>query len=126
MPLHIKLPWDEEKKRKPIPFRIRKQLMIKGRGACMWCKKQPIQEFHHIDENPRHNRIENIIALCGTCHNKVHSQEFSRELLQKRLWKVLGVKRKPTTRLKPKSRSKRRRALTPLDKVLKQAKKDFG
>ena len=80
----------EEERRKPIPFRIKKQLLIASKGRCMWCAKQSVQEFHHIDGNPKHNKIGNIAPLCGTCHNRVHNGEITKE----QLWKRLGVKPK--------------------------------
>lgn len=27
---------------------------------------------HHIDKNPKNNRLENLITLCRSCHQKLH------------------------------------------------------
>jgi len=122
--MSLKLPklptfWEEEKKRKRIPRDVEKQLWIKSKGTCMWCRKQPVQEFHHIDENPRHNKPDNIIALCGTCHNRAHNGEITKEQLLKRL----GIKKK--TRVSKKRHGQRKKPQTPLEKLTKQIQKDF-
>jgi len=118
--MRIKLPWEEEKKRKPVPISIQKQLLIKSKGKCMWCRKQPPQEIHHIDGNPRNNKPDNLIALCGTCHNRATNREITKE----QLWRRLGIKKK-TKKVAKKKRTKRKRTKTPLERLTKQLEKDF-
>jgi len=114
----FKLPWEKEKKRKPIPSRLRMEKMTKP-IKCKWCRKQPVQEIHHIDGNPRNNKPNNLIALCGTCHNRATKREITKE----QLWKRLGIKKKTKKEAK-KKRTKRRRTKTALERIIKQAKKD--
>jgi 5-methylcytosine-specific restriction endonuclease McrA len=113
--------WEEEKKRKRIPRDIEKQLWIKSKGTCMWCRKQPVQEFHHIDGNPRRNKPDNIIALCGTCHNRAHNGEITKE----QLWKRLGVKKR-IQRVTKKRHAQRKKPRTPIEALSKHVQKDFG
>lgn len=35
-------------------------------------RKRSILQVHHIDENTRHNKPENLITLCMSCHSKCH------------------------------------------------------
>ncbi|MEM3828215.1 MAG: hypothetical protein QXP36_03235 [Conexivisphaerales archaeon] len=86
----------------------------------MWCRKQPVQEFHHIDENPCHNTPDNIIALCGTCHNRVHNGEITKE----QLWRRLGVK-KGTKKVTEKRKRVKRKTQESLEKLLRDAQKIF-
>jgi hypothetical protein len=47
-----------------------KQLLIETRGACGWCRRTAASyDFHHIDEDPSYTVLENLITLCGTCHD---------------------------------------------------------
>jgi 5-methylcytosine-specific restriction endonuclease McrA len=115
----IPLLWEEERKRKRIPRSIEKALWIKSKGKCMWCRKHPVQEFHHIDKNPHHNTPNNIIALCGTCHNRTHDGQITKE----QLWKRLGIKKK--TKKAVKKRIQRKRPKTALERLAKQVQEDF-
>jgi len=117
--IDIKLPWEKEKKRKPIPARLRREKMYQPK-KCKWCRKQPSQEIHHIDGNPRNNKRDNLIALCGTCHNRVTNGEITKE----QLWKRLGIK-KEAKKVGKKKRTKRKRPKTPLERLTKQLEKDF-
>lgn len=42
--------------------------------CCEVCSSRKRLEVHHIDENPANNEIDNLIKLCYTCHQKVHSR----------------------------------------------------
>jgi hypothetical protein len=47
-----------------------KELIAEARGACAWCKLQaPRMQFHHIDGDRNRTVLENLIALCGRCHD---------------------------------------------------------
>jgi len=89
---------------------------------CMWCRKQLAQEIHHIDGNPRNNKPDNLIALCGTCHNRVTNGEITKE----QLWKSLGIKKKTKKVAKKTPPTQRKRPKTPLERLTKQVKRDFG
>lgn len=41
-------------------------------NKCMSCKKNGIMVVHHIDENYRNNKIDNLRILCNSCHYAVH------------------------------------------------------
>jgi len=92
----------------------------------MWCRKQPAQEIHHIDGNPRNNKPDNLIALCGTCHNKVHNGEITKEQLRKRLGiKKKVLKKASKVKRRKKKYTKRKRPKTPSERLAKQLEKDF-
>lgn len=90
----------EEKKRIPIPPKTRKKLMMRPR-KCAWCRKQPVQEMHHIDRNPKNNNPKNLIGLCGTCHNRATAGEITKQ----QLWQRKGIKKATRT---PKKSTKHR------------------
>lgn len=39
--------------------------------VCGWNEDERILEVHHIDENRKHNEIENLCILCPICHRKI-------------------------------------------------------
>jgi hypothetical protein len=41
--------------------------------TCKKCNKKRSTCCHHINENKKDNRIENLITLCNSCHAKYHS-----------------------------------------------------
>ena len=49
---------------------------------CARCEKdcrktknaQMVLQVHHIDENPANNALENLIALCASCHLKIEGE----------------------------------------------------
>jgi len=102
----------KEKKRKPVSPKLRREKMYQP-IKCKWCRKNPVQELHHIDGNPRNNKPENLIALCGTCHIRATKGEITKE----QLWKKLGIKKKTKRVIKKKS-AKRRRPKTQVEKLV--------
>ena len=59
--------------------------------ACEVCNEKAV-DLHHIDikgmggqkkQNKSLNSIENIIALCRTCHEKAHAGNISKDYLRK-------------------------------------------
>lgn len=65
-----------KRERKPIPETIKKSVRVRSRNSCERCgynfTKFPIEEFHHINENPSDNRLDNILHLCPNCHALEH------------------------------------------------------
>ena len=65
-----------KKERKPIPETVKKSVRVRSRNSCERCgynfTKFPIEEFHHINENPSDNRLDNILHLCPNCHALEH------------------------------------------------------
>lgn len=49
-----------------------------GFGICKNCGKEGRLEIHHRDGNRRNNEDENLIAICPSCHKKIHCREFGR------------------------------------------------
>ena len=49
-----------------------------GFGVCKNCGKEGRLEIHHRDGNRRNNEDENLIAICPSCHKKIHYREFGR------------------------------------------------
>ena len=45
-------------------------------AVCGWDEDEDILEVHHIDENRRHNELENLIILCPICHRKLTSKKY--------------------------------------------------
>jgi len=45
---------------------------------CQNCKKnkkiKPAYLVHHIDENPKNNASDNLLSLCRSCHDEIHSK----------------------------------------------------
>ena len=37
-------------------------------------KNEMVLQVHHIDENPKNNKIENLIPLCASCHLKIEAE----------------------------------------------------
>ncbi len=68
------MPDNPKPSKKPTRVRprisLQKELLIEARGVCGWCNRSaPSFDFHHIDANPSRTILENLIALCGTCHD---------------------------------------------------------
>ena len=49
---------------------------------CECCKKNPTEEIHHIDSNPKNNQVKNLMAICKKCHR---SPKFKREIHPKKV-----------------------------------------
>ena len=50
---------------------------------CVICKFDKIVELHHLNENHKDNKKENLIGLCPNCHRMIHSSEFKKEMKNK-------------------------------------------
>jgi len=66
--------------------------------ACVLCGIQDINlmdialAVHHIDGNPKNSASENCIALCSSCHSKVHANmDYYQPVLTAVLQKRLGL-----------------------------------
>lgn len=42
--------------------------------SCLRNKIKPATLVHHLDENPRNNKIENLMSLCSNCHDLTHKK----------------------------------------------------
>lgn len=52
------------------------QYRKRNTGVCAICGKTDGVEVHHIDENRSNNLPSNLITLCESCHQRVHSRNL--------------------------------------------------
>ena len=54
----------------------KKELQQEAGSKCAWCGDENPEgwEFHHIDGRPENTVNENLILLCGKCHNIAEAQ----------------------------------------------------
>lgn len=62
----------------PIEFNntLRIQVRKNANNQCEICNKKEIGRelsVHHIDRNKNNNKMENLIAVCMSCHGKIHN-----------------------------------------------------
>ena len=53
--------------------KLKSEVISKSNNRCCVCQT-PFIQFHHIDENPSNNDIDNIAPLCPNCHSQAHSR----------------------------------------------------
>jgi len=53
-------------------FNGNRQKTIERDGVCIICKNDVDIVVHHKDENQQNNEIDNLVALCRSCHSKLH------------------------------------------------------
>jgi len=80
----------EQKKRMRIPKenKIRAELQKEIGSTCPFCENTDVGHFeiHHIDENPSHNDVGNLLLLCRICHSKITKGDLSQmEVYKKKI-----------------------------------------
>lgn len=50
---------------------------------CVICGEDKMLDVHHFDENRENNTVENLIPICATHHNYVHSGKYRHEVMDK-------------------------------------------
>lgn len=72
--------------RPKIPINTKRELFIEAGFRCSInkCNHESGLEIHHIDSNPQNNDIQNLLLVCGTHHNNIHSG-----LIDKKTCKIL-------------------------------------
>ena len=112
--------WEEEPRRKPIPKSLERKVLLRSKGKCEICgldfEKEGVKaHIHHIDGNPKHNVLSNLIVVCPNCHSKLHKyktvkkEDFwgfvtkKRKLVTIKPEKIKKGKKKPATK-KPKTK----------------------
>ena len=45
-------------------------------SVCNYNEDVSILEVHHIDENRKNNKLENLIILCPNCHKKLTIHKY--------------------------------------------------
>jgi hypothetical protein len=61
----------------------KKQIEIKSRSLvkiekCEICGSNKTLSVHHKDKNRQNNKIDNLMVLCNSCHQKTHFKERNR------------------------------------------------
>jgi len=73
---------EKAKRHRATFYRYRKKLGIRAKikpfkyklkeiGICYFCLRKAT-EIHHINQNTKDNRQENLLPLCKGCHTKIH------------------------------------------------------
>lgn len=57
----------------------RRQAQKLNKGFCEVCGRKDLSRkyVHHKDENPQNNSQGNLITLCGSCHRRSHSPNYT-------------------------------------------------
>jgi len=66
-----------------VSGQIQRLLGARSRGYCEKCRMSLLHvqsHIHHIDGNPKNNKLENLILLCPNCHSQFHMGKSKREL----------------------------------------------
>lgn len=58
-------------KREPLGD-LKEAIYSKYNNECAVCGAKEGLHVHHKDDNPKNNKINNLILLCGVCHKKIH------------------------------------------------------
>lgn len=70
--------------RPPIPRPLKRQILLEAGHRCAipTCRQHPVQ-IDHIDDwaKVKQHRPENLIALCGTCHDRKTKGDIDRQSL---------------------------------------------
>lgn len=61
------------KKRTKLPKIVEKRVFQEANSKCAFCSEKEIAalQIHHIDGDPAHNLIENLLLVCANCHAKI-------------------------------------------------------
>ncbi|KYG72176.1 HNH endonuclease [Roseivirga ehrenbergii] len=83
---HSKIITQVAKQRKSIPQLIKKRSILQKEieSRCPICNSDDPEHFqiHHIDEDPSHNAIGNLILVCPTCHSKITKGDLERSYIE--------------------------------------------
>ena len=63
------------------PLSVRRSLLVEANHRCGICREPAPLQFHHILEWERikHHDCRHMIAVCGTCHDKIRLGEIDHE-----------------------------------------------
>lgn len=68
-----------------IPPDIRKKVYERASYQCQLCTEKVSPEIHHIDGDPSHNSLNNLILLCPSDHAKADIGGIKKEQLKSAL-----------------------------------------
>jgi len=49
--------------------------------SCKICGFDKVVDLHHLDENHKNNKVDNLIGLCPNHHKMLHDFRYRREML---------------------------------------------
>src|SRR5580692_3814424 len=55
-----------------IPEELKNEVLGRTNNRCCVCQT-PFVQFHHIDEDPSNNDLDNIAPVCPNCHGQAHT-----------------------------------------------------
>ena len=58
--------------RKKISQELRVFVLSLYDNECVYCGEKKFLHIHHVNEDPADNKIENLLVLCGLCHQTEH------------------------------------------------------
>lgn len=67
--------------------------LILRKEVCEQCGSEENLDIHHIDENWKNNKLENLVCLCRSCHLKEHRSDKNyrvRKLTPLEVWRLMG------------------------------------
>lgn len=102
------------KKRDSIPFETAAKVLFLSDRMCCVCRtpSKPVQ-IHHLDENPKNNKFENLAVLCFDCHRETQIKGgFDRKLNAEQIilyrdnwYEIVELKRVPAAKTNSKSKT---------------------
>jgi hypothetical protein len=62
-----------KKMRPKLSKSLEKRVFQEAASRCGFCSESDIAslQIHHIDGNPTHNEMENLLCVCANCHSKI-------------------------------------------------------
>ena len=91
------------KPRKAIAAVLKKKLKQEANSMCPFCgNSEPgTWEFHHIDSDRGNSTYENMIMVCGGCHDRITKGELSEADVRLKktmiMWKLSSARKKTST-----------------------------
>jgi ssDNA-binding Zn-finger/Zn-ribbon topoisomerase 1 len=77
----LKIFW-EEKERKPIPMKVKRQVYKRAKGKCEKCRR-PLKmnqgDFHHTRDPTVTPRAKTVRFFCPTCHRIYGHKRITRK-----------------------------------------------
>lgn len=75
---------------------IRKEILKRDSYQCRICFNEDIEKslhIHHIDYDRDNNSLNNLVALCSSCHFRIHEMKYKPSLYpdMKSPWGVLEI-----------------------------------
>ncbi len=80
--------------RKAIPKKVRDKLLVEAMHRCCMCPEHhDLTQLHHIEpiSEGGPDTEDNLMAVCGTCHDKIHRRDRSYSPEQLRMYKERWV-----------------------------------